>query len=170
MTEGDPRRRHAGAKLATEIVRHGEAWAEAAMIDALIARAARAALEAAPNAAEYDVTVLLTSDAEMRELNRTWRDKDAATNVLSFPSGNAEGFLGDIVLAHETVLKEAQESGIKFEAHVAHLVVHGVLHLLGFDHMNDEEAERMEGLEREVLASLGIDDPYAERALVEHTR
>jgi probable rRNA maturation factor len=169
MAEGGPRRRHAGAELAVEVVRRGKTWAEPPLADALIERAARAALDAASNAAAgYEVTVLLTGDQEMRELNRMWRSKDAPTNVLSFPSGNADGFLGDIVLARETVLKESQESGVKPEDHVAHLVVHGVLHLLGFDHVNDDEAERMEALERAALGALGIADPYATQAMAEH--
>jgi probable rRNA maturation factor len=99
----------------------------------------------------------------MRDLNRTWRGKDAATNVLSFPSGEVAttGFLGDVVLAHETVREEARENNIALPDHASHLVVHGVLHLLGFDHEEDAAAERMETLERRVLASLGVADPYA---------
>jgi probable rRNA maturation factor len=154
------------------VVRHGDGWAEPAVTDALIERAARAAFGVVPEppAVDCEATVLLTGDDEMRDLNRTWRQKDTSTNVLSFPSGSAEGFLGDIVLAHETVLAEAKASGIRLEDHVAHLVLHGVLHLLGFDHMNDAEAERMEALEREALASLGVADPYSELPLVEHAR
>ncbi len=169
MAEGGPSPGHAGALPAIEVVRHGEAWAATAIEDAQIERAARAALSlAAPRVpGECEITILLTDDKEMQDLNRVWRGKDAPTNVLSFPSGNAGGFLGDIVLAHETVAQEANESGIALEDHVVHLVVHGVLHLVGFDHMNDDEAERMEALEREALAGLGIADPYAEAPIVE---
>ena len=101
----------------------------------------------------------------MRALNRTWRGKDAATDVLSFPASDtsiAPGPLGDIALAYETAYKEAREASLGFANHVSHLVVHGMLHLVGFDHMHDGEAERMENLERKVLASLGIADPYAD--------
>ena len=99
----------------------------------------------------------------MQTLNSQWRGKDAPTNVLSFPAGDAPGEpgpLGDIVIAYETAAKEAEEATMPFGDHVSHLVVHGVLHLLGFDHMQDDEAERMEQLERRGLASLGIADPY----------
>ena len=101
----------------------------------------------------------------MQELNRTWRGKDAPTNVLSFPleeEVSEPGLLGDVVLAYETTLKEAREANLALADHVSHLVVHGVLHLVGFDHEEDEEAERMENLERTALASIGIADPYAD--------
>jgi probable rRNA maturation factor len=100
-------------------------------------------------------------------LNRIWRGKDAPTNVLSFPANDAvseAGLIGDVVLAYETTRKEARDEGLALADHVSHLVVHGVLHLLGFDHEEGEEAEQMEDLERTALASLGIVDPYAERA------
>jgi probable rRNA maturation factor len=150
--------------LEVEIVRHGDAWAGDAP-DILIERAARAALSAAPSLppGTYRLTLLLTDDGEMRDLNRIWRGKDAPTNVLSFPSGEvaATGFLGDVALAAETTRREAREQDIAFQDHVSHLVVHGVFHLLGFDHDDDEAAERMETLERRALASLAIADPYA---------
>ena len=112
---------------------------------------------------QVEVSVLLAGDEEVRALNRTWRGKDAPTNVLSFPSGEiaATGFLGDVALAAETIRREAHEQEIALQDHVSHLVVHGVFHLLGFDHDDDEAAERMETLERAALASLGIADPYA---------
>jgi probable rRNA maturation factor len=112
------------------------------------------------------VTLVVTDDGEMRDLNRIWRGKDAPTNVLSFPAGEvgAHGFLGDVVLAHETARREARKQNIALRDHVAHLVVHGVLHLLGFDHTEDVAAERMETLEREALASLGVADPYVAEA------
>jgi probable rRNA maturation factor len=114
---------------------------------------------------------VLTDDAEMRTLNRTWRGKDASTNVLSFPAGEPRGetpgepcALGDVVLAAETVLTEADAQGVEAADHVAHLVVHGMLHLLGFDHEREADTLRMEALETKVLAGLGIADPYAEDA------
>jgi probable rRNA maturation factor len=168
MADGGPSRKRSaapGVTLDVEIVRHGDAWV-GAVTDAALKQAARAALHAAPALPPrtYQVTLVLTDDGEMRTLNRTWRGKDTPTNVLSFPSGEigASGFLGDVVLAHETTRKEAGEQGIALQDHVSHLVVHGVLHLLGFDHTEDEAAERMETLERAALAALGIGDPYAE--------
>ncbi len=169
MADGGPSRKSvaSGSRLDIAVVRHSGAWREAGVADTALESAARAALKAAPpqSPGTYAVTILLTDDGEMRALNRTWRGKDASTNVLSFPAGDAvsePGLLGDVALAYETTLKEAGEAGIALHDHVAHLVVHGVLHLLGFDHMRDGEAERMETIETRALASLGIADPYAE--------
>ena len=172
MADGGPSRKRAaspGVTLEVEIVRHEDAWAPAQATDAMLKRAARAAILAAPLLPHgtYEVAIVLTGDEEMRNLNRTWRGKDAATNVLSFPADDGirePGLLGDVVLAHETTLKEARQQSIAFQDHVSHLVIHGVLHLLGFDHVEDEAAELMENLERTALASLGIADPYAENA------
>src|SRR5262249_33302444 len=115
-----------------------------------------------------EASVALASDAAVRRLNRDYRDKDAATNVLSFPYRPPPGaaqedgaYLGDIVLAAETVRREAAERGLEPLHHLQHLVVHGVLHLLDYDHQHDSEAELMERLETEILASIGIADPYA---------
>jgi probable rRNA maturation factor len=127
---------------------------------ALVRRAAQAVLdhEAQPGGA----TVLLTDDATVQGLNARFRRQDKPTNVLSFPTApNPEHHLGDIALAYGTCAREAHEQGKTLSAHLQHLVAHGVLHLLGYDHMTDEEACEMEGLERAVLASLGIADPYA---------
>ncbi|MBF0306580.1 MAG: rRNA maturation RNase YbeY [Alphaproteobacteria bacterium] len=117
-----------------------------------------------------EVSLVLGDDALVRGLNRQYRGKDEATNVLSFAALDDEGeaipdegpiLLGDVVIAMETTLAEAADSGRTVAAHFSHLVVHGVLHLLGFDHEDDAEAEEMESLERAVLAALGIGDPYA---------
>ena len=120
-----------------------------------------------PTEAEtYGLTIVLSGDEEVRGLNRTWRGKDTPTNVLSFPAGAQPGAprqLGDVVLAFETVAREADAQGLAVSDHVSHLVVHGVLHLLGFDHASEDEAEKMESTERRLLASLGIADPYAEK-------
>ena len=175
MTEDGPSRNIAELPrdrgLTVEVVRHGGAWEDAAISDATVALAAHAAFAAAPlPPASYAATIVLTDDAEIRGLNRIWRGKDAPTNVLSFPAGDGPGEtgpLGDIVIAYETALREADDEAIALADHVSHLVVHGVLHLLGFDHMQEDEAERMEDLERQALASLGIADPYrGEGALV----
>jgi len=170
MAEGGPSRKRAaspGVELEVEIMRHGDAWPLAQVTDVMLKRAARAALLAALPLRQgtYQLTIVLTGDAEMRTLNRTWRGKDAATNVLSFPADDdigEPGLLGDVVLAYETTRKEAREQDIALQDHVSHLVIHGVLHLLGLDHAEDAEAERMENLERAALASLGIADPYAD--------
>jgi probable rRNA maturation factor len=127
---------------------------------ALVERAAQAVLdhERQPGGA----TVLLTDDATVQDLNARFRQQDKPTNVLSFPTApNPQHHLGDIALAYGTCAGEAHAQGKTLAAHLQHLVAHGVLHLLGYDHMSDEEAEEMEGLERVVLASLGIADPYA---------
>ncbi len=172
MADGGPSRKGADASSVTlevEIERHGDAWREAAFNRGLIEQAARAAIRAAPplSPGTYQVTLVLTDNAEIRALNRTWRDKDAATNVLAFPAHDkvkGPGLLGDVVIAYETTAKEALAQHIAFDDHVAHLVVHGVLHLIGFDHIDDAEAERMEAIERTALGSLGIADPYADNA------
>jgi probable rRNA maturation factor len=128
-------------------------------------KAARAALGAAETAYSPEVAVALSDDAELRELNRIWRGKDRPTNVLAFPtvSGPAGPRLpiGDVILAFETVAQEAEAVDLALSDHLSHLVVHGVLHLLGYDHEKPAEARRMEELEVRVLAGLGIADPYA---------
>lgn len=163
------------ATLAVEVVRHGDAWEHSAISDPSVTLAAHAAFTAAPPARlePCELAITLTDDAEMHDLNRNWRDKHQPTNVLSFPAGDApgeHGSLGDVVIAFETTQREAEETGIALADHVSHLVVHGVLHLLGFDHRNDAEAEQMEDLERQALASLGIADPFASVAAAEVTR
>jgi probable rRNA maturation factor len=134
------------------------AWRDALPgIERLVRRAARAAL----GRRRRSLVVALSSDAEVRKLNARDRRKDKPTNVLSYPSGE-KLFLGDIVLARQTVWREARAQGKTAAAHVSHLVVHGTLHLLGHDHeTGDEDAERMEALERRILKKLGIADPYA---------
>jgi probable rRNA maturation factor len=124
---------------------------------------ARAALTALDGREEATLAVLLTDDAAIQALNRRFRGKDKPTNVLSFPAASIagnQGLLGDIAIAFETLANEAAADGKSFEAHLSHLAVHGVLHLLGEDHETPEEAERMEERERFVLARLGIADPY----------
>jgi probable rRNA maturation factor len=116
---------------------------------------------------DAELSVLLSDDAHIRVLNRDWRGKDKATNVLSFPAAEDADvedaqLLGDVVLAFETVAREAEEEGKAFRDHLAHLVVHGTLHLFGFEHETDDEAEDMEDAERVALARLGISDPYSE--------
>ena len=122
------------------------------------------ALEAAAHleGAAGTVSLLLGDDFSVAALNKEFRGRDGPTNVLSFPPALAEpGFLGDIALAAESIVEEAQFQGKPFENHAAHLVVHGFLHLLGYDHMDPADAEKMEARERAILMSIGIEDPYA---------
>jgi probable rRNA maturation factor len=113
-----------------------------------------------------ELSIVLTDDAEQQQLNKQWRGIDKPTNVLSFPQiepfGEVRGILGDIVLAHETLVREAAELDKPLADHFTHLVVHGFLHILGYDHIDDGDALKMEGLETQILASLGIADPYQE--------
>jgi len=140
-----------------------EAWTAALPeTAAVVERAALAAL----GTIEGDVVVLLTDDAAVRELNARFRDKDKPTNVLSFPAPeNAAPHLGDIVLAFGVCTTEAQAQGKTLSDHLSHLVVHGVLHLLGRDHEDEAEADDMEAEEREILAQIGVADPYAADSL-----
>jgi len=109
---------------------------------------------------QSEVSLLFTDDAHIRELNSRYRGQDKPTNVLSFPQASGR-LIGDIILAYETVSLEARLAGRPFEAHMAHLIVHGFLHLLGYDHETEAEAEEMEALERAALRRIGIPDPYA---------
>jgi probable rRNA maturation factor len=116
---------------------------------------------------DTELSVMFTDDTAIRALNGQWRDKDKATNVLSFPAfalkpGEKPGpMLGDIVVAAETVRAEADLEGKPFDDHLRHLILHGLLHLLGHDHENDTEAAEMESLERVILADIGVPDPYS---------
>ncbi|WP_313001432.1 rRNA maturation RNase YbeY [Brevundimonas sp.] len=142
-----------------EIEVEDAAWAAALPdAEAVVLRAATAAL----GTVEGDVVVLLTDDAGVQDLNARFRDRDRPTNVLSFPAAeSAFPHLGDVVLGHAYCAAEAEAQGKTLSDHLSHLVVHGVLHLLGRDHEDDAEAEEMEAEEREILASLGVADPYA---------
>ena len=117
------------------------------------------------------VSLFLCDDARIRELNARWRGFDRPTNVLSFPSAVVGGVeaaaLGDIALAYETMVREAETSGVRLADHYRHLVAHGFLHLMGYDHQTNEQAERMEALETRILARLGVADPYADGAVEE---
>jgi len=148
-------------------------WEKHPALDDVIGRALRQAVvtTGVRLRSGAEVSVLLCDDDFIAGLNKQWRDRDAPTNVLSFPaSGDVTGdlvgqlaaapLLGDIIIAYETTAREAVEENKNFQDHFTHLAVHGFLHLLGYDHIVDAEAEEMEGLERDILAALGIDDPY----------
>ena len=163
----------------------GADWPRDVDWQGLCERAADAALSLTPHAgllaapAPVDVAVKLSDDEEVRALNAQWRGKDKPTNILSFPmvqpdllemiadaGGNAddgETQLGDMILAHGVCAREAAEKGISLADHVTHLVVHGMLHLVGYDHIDDAEAEHMEALEIRALETLGLADPYGDR-------
>jgi probable rRNA maturation factor len=151
-----------------DIQRHAPQWRAVPGITASVRKAARAALRhgGVPVLAEAQVAIALADDAMVREANRDWRQKDKPTNVLSFPAvaGPALAtapFLGDVIVAYETVAAEADAEGKPFADHLTHLVVHGILHLLGYDHMTKRDAELMEQRETLILARLGVPDPYA---------
>ena len=157
-----------------------EGWGDDAAWDARAEQACAVTLAATPYAQAFgpgtDLSIRLSNDAQVHALNREWRGKDKPTNVLSFPqleagelaalaAGQAPAhpiLLGDIILARETCEREAADKAVAFEAHATHLIVHGLLHLLGYDHMTDEDAQIMESIERHVMAHLGLHDPYGE--------
>ena len=157
----------------TEIIVAAECWQDQPDAEAVIQRAIAAAAEATDaDAGDAELAVMLTDDAGIRTLNNNWRGIDKPTNVLSFPAlqptgprsdDDAPRMLGDIAIAYETLRREADEEHKPFDHHLSHLAVHGFLHLIDYDHETDGEAEEMEALEREILAQLGIPDPYAER-------
>ncbi|MCZ8545700.1 rRNA maturation RNase YbeY [Mesorhizobium qingshengii] len=142
-------------------------WPEEAVLLRLVERAAGAAFAETGAAGRSELSVVFSDDAQIRTLNAGWRGKDKPTNVLSFPAfpfpkgGPLPPMLGDIVLAAETVAREAALEEKPLENHISHLVIHGLLHLLGYDHETDAEAEEMEAIERAALARLAIPDPYA---------
>jgi probable rRNA maturation factor len=146
----------------TDVEVEDPAWTAALPNAELLVLAAADATLAFEGAVGEGVTLLLTDDVTVKDLNRRFRQQDRPTNVLSFPAPqNPERFLGDIALAYGVCAREAAEQGKPLAHHLQHLVAHGVLHLLGYDHVSDAQADEMEGLERAVLAGLGIPDPYA---------
>ncbi len=152
--------------LSVEISRAGGTWDAAA--EEIVLRMAQTVFEHDGTSPVAELSVLLADDTFVQSLNRKFRGKDKPTNVLSFPNAPTPAgalyaepsSLGDIALAYETVKAEAKTQHKSFDDHLAHLVVHGVLHLLGYDHINDKDAEKMEKRERELLKLFGIADPY----------
>src|ERR1700758_3303296 len=155
-----PRPRRKGCKL--DVLVEAAPWHEHRALRPLLRRAVEAAAaELSTSAAE--LAIVLSDDSAIRVLNRKWRGIDAPTNVLSFPAdvpAGAAPLLGDIVLAYQTVAREAGRDGKPFAHHVAHLAVHGFLHLCGYDHQHSKDADEMEELERKILRRLAVPDPY----------
>jgi probable rRNA maturation factor len=158
----------------TEVLVVADSWQSEPDADAVIQRAVAIAAEMADaDTADAELAVMLTDDAGIRTLNSNWRGIDKPTNVLSFPAlppptplagtDDIPRMLGDIAIAYETARREADDEQKPFDHHLSHLTVHGFLHLVGYDHETDDEAEAMEALEIEILAQLGIPDPYADR-------
>ncbi|WP_026363185.1 rRNA maturation RNase YbeY [Methylopila sp. M107] len=154
--------------VALETVRDSDLWDVLPDAEAIVAIAVAAAFAEAELVARADaeLAVTLADDARVQALNGEWRAKDKPTNVLTFPSVDPDEtadapMLGDVILAFETVEREAREEGRTLSDHLAHLVVHGVLHIFGYDHEDDDEAEAMEAIETRALARIGVVDPYA---------
>ena len=175
MTPSDaPAQTEPPQRLSLTLVSEDGDWSRFGAIAAIIERAG-GALATAPEVAVPDrseASVVLGNDVLVRRLNASYRGKDAATNVLAFPFQRPPGgpptanqYLGDVVLAAETVLREAHEQAIEPAHHLQHLVVHGLLHLLGYDHVTGAAAEQMERLETAILATIGIADPYGPERL-----
>lgn len=175
-------KRAPGAGLNIDVLVESDHWQKASSAKAAIQRALKRAA-ATLSAKTAEVAIVLTDDAAMRTLNRNWRGVDAATNVLAFPARNVAPpiavrrhsvdrggelgcgnhlckHLGDVVLAYETIEREARRGRKQFDHHLAHLAVHGFLHLLGYDHVNDAQARQMETTERTILRDLAVPDPY----------
>jgi probable rRNA maturation factor len=156
------------AMFTADIVVTAECWQAEPTAEEIVQRALRAAAgEVRAPACNTELAVVLTDDAGIRTLNHDWRGIDKPTNVLSFPAIAVPGVrgqpraLGDIAIAYETTRREADSESKRFDHHLSHLAVHGFLHLIGYDHVTDDDAEAMEQLERHILARLGIPDPYA---------
>ncbi len=157
------RRKRKRPRLATEVVEDSGDWSWVDDIELLTgATAAEVATEPCLKLERGTASIVLSSDASVSLLNGRYRNKPKPTNVLSFPPGpgSPEGYIGDIVLATETILREAVEQDVPPEHHLQHLIVHGLLHLLGHDHETDADAGRMEALEIKILARLGVGNPY----------
>ena len=144
-----------------DIVLESPLWHDEPNAAAVLRRAIGEAAEVTGATAFRELAIMLCDDSAMRELNARWRGRPEPTNVLSFPAKNGGEMLGDIAIAYETTAREAEAEGKPFADHLAHLAVHGFLHLLGYDHQSDAEAAEMERLEVAILARVGVPNPYA---------
>ena len=154
--------------LTVDILIESEAWGMLPEAEDIVRRAIAATSKLDIGHRNAELSVLLCDDPTIASLNGQWRGKEKPTNVLSFPAPPLQAAapdekmpLGDIAIAYETLVREAEENGTTVSDHLSHLVVHGFLHLLGYDHHMDDEAERMERLERDILARIGVADPSA---------
>jgi probable rRNA maturation factor len=161
-----PRKRGHEDKTQIDVIVRSARWRKRPQAKAIVKKAVLAAAKAV-STPRTELAIVLADDSAIRALNRDWRGKNAPTNVLSFPAA-APGkgrpgspYIGDIVIAYQTVAREAATEGKPFSHHLSHLAIHGFLHLLGYDHDNDRDAAKMEGVERKVLKRLAIPDPYA---------
>jgi probable rRNA maturation factor len=149
-----------------EVIVRSARWRKRPAAKTIVKKAVLAAAHAV-STPRTELAIVLSDDSAIQTLNRDWRGKNAPTNVLSFPAatpgktGSAAPYIGDVIIAYQTVAREAAAEGKPFNHHLAHLAVHGFLHLLGYDHENDREAQKMERLERRILKRLAVPDPYA---------
>jgi probable rRNA maturation factor len=175
-------RRNRAEPVKLEIAVRSKLWQKQRTAQSVVRKAVLAAAKAA-STAPAELAIVLSHDSAIKTLNRDWRGKNTATNVLSFPAAptgpspkagkssqksnrkfpRPTPYIGDIVIAYQTTAREAAAEGKPFRHHLAHLAVHGFLHLLGYDHENDRDAEKMESLERRILERLAVPDPYAPR-------
>jgi probable rRNA maturation factor len=169
------KRTHVSA-LKIDVMVDSKRWKEPAKVKAVVRRAVAQAAAATRSTTGAELAIVLTDDSAIRALNRDWRGIDKATNVLSFPAKDADPrqngprpHLGDIVLAFETIEREAKGEHKPLAHHLAHLAVHGFLHLLGYDHERDKDAHEMEQAERDILRQLKIPDPYREQPAAKKT-
>jgi probable rRNA maturation factor len=168
------RKRNRAEPVKLEIVVRSALWRKRRGAQSVVRKAVLAAAKAA-STRSAELAIVLSNDSGIQALNRDWRGKNTATNVLSFPAAPTSPatkggkyarptpYIGDIVIAYQTTAREADAEGKSFSHHLAHLAIHGFLHLLGYDHENDRDAEKMERLERRILGRLAVPDPYAPR-------
>ena len=157
-------------QVLVEVLRQEPNWNGEVSDQALVGAAEAAFVQSGRVSGAAELALLLCDDDEIRKLNKAWRGKDEPTNVLSFPLGAPPGKtgpqpLGDVALAYQTVASEALDRNVSIGQHAVHLVVHGVLHLMGYDHMCDADAREMESLEAQVLAGLGLPNPHASHVI-----
>jgi probable rRNA maturation factor len=164
-------KRTPASALMIDVMVDSKRWKEPAKVKAVVRRAVAQAAAATRSTTGAELAIVLTDDSAIRALNREWRGIDKATNVLSFPAKEAgpRPHLGDIVLAFETIEREAKNEHKPLIHHLAHLAVHGFLHLVGYDHERDKDAHQMEQAERDILRQLKMRDPYRERPAAKKT-
>jgi probable rRNA maturation factor len=163
-TAAKPARKSAGL---IDVMVQSPRWKKQPRASMIVRKAIQAAAKAT-STPRAELAIVLTDDSAIRTLNREWRGFDKPTNVLSFPAASFGAIqnsssLGDVIIAFQTVAKEATSEGKPFKNHLSHLAVHGFLHLLGYDHETDRDARKMEQIEVKILAGLGVPDPYAEQ-------